>query len=273
MCRSKNRLSMKTFVLLILLYMPFLQLSAQEVIYGGRESDPYHLDLLKLALSYSPNTSYEVKRHEFMLPKQRAFMFLAENQAVDVLSGPSTKYNHEKFRPIPVPLFKGLKGWRLALISKNTPNIFENIRTKAQFTKLTPVQFHTWNSIKVLEFNNINVITGSQFRGLFKLIHKQRADYFPRSLLEVDQDLLRYPEFDVMLDSNILIKYPGATYFFVNKNNVVLAEKIEKGLKLAIQDGSFDRLFEQTFGDIIKRYNLENRQVIELENPFYYEVN
>jgi hypothetical protein len=36
---------------------------------------------------------------------------------------------------------------------------------------------------------------------------------------------------------------------------------------VALADGSFDLLFQQYFGEIIKRSNLEGRTVLELVNP------
>ena len=37
---------------------------------------------------------------------------------------------------------------------------------------------------------------------------------------------------------------------------------------MMLEDGSFDEIFNQYFGDIINKANLENRVKIELENPF-----
>lgn len=244
-------------------------LSAQEVVYGGRESDPYHLNLLKLALSYHNDKTYKVKQYDFPLPKQRAFVFLAENQRVDVLSASATAERLKNYRAIHVPLYKGLKGWRLAIINKKKPNLLQQVTNKQQLTLFQPVQFHSWIASKVLEHNDITVVKGSKFKGLFEMLDKNRADYLPRSILEVERDLLRYPKLQLMVDTHILIKYPSVTYFFVNKDNVGLAKNIEDGLEQAIKDGSFDRIFTQAFAKVIEQYHLKDRQIIELENPFY----
>ncbi|WP_111979324.1 transporter substrate-binding domain-containing protein [Algibacillus agarilyticus] len=251
--------------------MPIANLSAEVIIYGGKESEPYHLDLLKLALSYNTDKRYQVYKHQEPLPKQRAFKFMEQNTGVDVLSGSATKERQAQYRAIHVPLYKGLKGWRLAIINQHTPDLFKQVKNIKQLAQLNPTQFHSWIASKVFKHNKINVATSSSFKGLFQMIDRKRADYLPRSLLEVEKDLARYPELNLTLDPYILIKYPSVSYFFVNKHNKTLANHIEQGLKKALKDGNFDRLFNQTFGKVIKQYNLENRNVIELENPFYYD--
>lgn len=48
-----------------------------------------------------------------------------------------------------------------------------------------------------------------------------------------------------------------------------LASILEEGLLSAVKDGSFERLFKQRFGGVIKRAHLEKRTVIELEHPTF----
>ena len=66
-----------------------------------------------------------------------------------------------------------------------------------------------------------------------------------------------------------MLYYPTAEYFFVNRDNVALAERIERGLRRALADGSFDRLFREhpvnatAFG----KSNILKRRIIRLDNP------
>lgn len=245
--------------------------SAQQVVYGGKESDPYHLNLLKHALSYHKEKNYQVNQYEYLLPKQRAFVFLRENDGVHVLSGSATQSRLTDYRAIYFPLYKGLKGWRLAIINQNTPELLKPVTNKQMLQALHPVQFHSWISAEIFEHNDITVVKGSSFKGLFEMLEKNRADYLPRSILEVEQDLSRYPELTLMVDPYLLIKYPSVVYFYVNKNNTELAKHISDGLEKSLKDGSFDRIFNESFGAVIEKYNLKKRQVISLDNPFHID--
>ena len=61
--------------------------------------------------------------------------------------------------------------------------------------------------------------------------------------------------------------YKRQIYYFVNKKDAALAQAIETGLNKAQADGSFDVLFLERFGEVIKRANLRGRTAIALNNP------
>ena len=94
------------------------------------------------------------------------------------------------------------------------------------------------------------------------------ADFFPRSVLEITREKKRHADLtELMVEPNILVKYPSAVYFFVNKENQELANQIEKGFEKSIADGSFAKLFNQYFGTALEELNLDKRRVFVLENP------
>jgi hypothetical protein len=53
----------------------------------------------------------------------------------------------------------------------------------------------------------------------------------------------------------------------VNRKNTKLAKDISEGLERAIADGSFDKVFQQYFGERLRKAHLGTRTVIELRNP------
>jgi hypothetical protein len=61
--------------------------------------------------------------------------------------------------------------------------------------------------------------------------------------------------------------FPFPIYFWVNKDNQALAQRIEHGLTLALADGSFRKLFETYHAKEIAALAEEKRQVIRLNNP------
>ena len=103
--------------------------------------------------------------------------------------------------------------------------------------------------------------------GLFKMLSKQRIDYFPRSVLEIWEEADQHAEEGLVVEASIVLQYPAAIYFFVNKKNQALARRLEEGLRRAIADGSFDALFFERFGEVIRRARLAARTRFDLENP------
>jgi hypothetical protein len=52
----------------------------------------------------------------------------------------------------------------------------------------------------------------------------------------------------------------------VSKKNQKLHDLVELGLHRAIEDGSFDRLFDQYFSDVITQSNLHKRKIFKIPN-------
>ncbi len=55
---------------------------------------------------------------------------------------------------------------------------------------------------------------------------------------------------------------------FVNKHKPELARRIEKGLTLAIENGTFSNLFNQYYAETLEKIDFKHRRIIKLENPY-----
>jgi hypothetical protein len=56
-------------------------------------------------------------------------------------------------------------------------------------------------------------------------------------------------------------------YFFVAPSRPKLAADLQRGLEAVLANGSFDKLFRQTFGSLLDQHNVAARQVLQLHNP------
>lgn len=260
---------MKRFALsIILLLLPTLKtIASTPVVVPGIEREDYFISMLELALSYHPDKQYQVEFIDYDVPKLRAFRLIESKQGIDLIAAGATNARQKTLRSIKIPLLKGLFGWRAALVHRDNLNLLHNAKTDAQFKRLTAGQLLTWSDVKILESNGIKVVKGAHYRGLFSMLSKHRFDYFPRSILEVKSEYRENRHLDLAIEPNILLHYPTAYYFYVNQQNIELAEDLRIGLELAISDGKFEALFQQNFGQIIQSFKIQNRRVIELHNP------
>jgi hypothetical protein len=123
-----------------------------------------------------------------------------------------------------------------------------------------------WTSTEILKNNNLPVVVVNRSTVLFSMLKAKRFDYISRNMFEAweEEELFRGDGF--VIERALLLHSGVPYYFFVSKNNTALAERIERGLKLAIADGSFDDLFFSTQG--FKRGSEEikagKRRLIEL---------
>ncbi|MDF3012377.1 MAG: hypothetical protein K0Q78_581 [Cellvibrio sp.] len=167
------------------------------------------------------------------------------------------KEREQQLRPIRIPLFKGLFGYRVLLIRKQEQTRFDQVKTIQDLEKFLGGQGTHWPDTLILQANGLRVTTAETTESLFRMIHAKRFDYFPRGISEAWFELIQRNDADLAVEENILLHYPTAIYFFVNKENEALAQRIEKGMETLIDNGKFDQFF----------YN-HPRVSSELKNPY-----
>lgn len=171
--------------------------------------------------------------------------------------------------PIYIDPRKGILGYRVFLIREKDQPRFSKIKTLEDLKALTVGQGQDWMDIQVFEHNGVEVVTGSDYEGLFKMLINERFDYFSRGIGEIftEYEDRRTALPALGIESELLIYYPWPYFYYVNPNEERIAKRIEAGLKLMLKDGSLDQLFEKYNAAVIKKANLKNRRIIMLENP------
>ncbi len=230
-----------------------------------RES--YFINLLTLVLEKSGVPHKRVPVNLTPLTENRSIHYLQSGTyTIHWLN--TSKQLEQKLLPVRIPLFKGLIGWRLLLIRNSDVDLFKSVKTVEDLKKFRFLQGDDWPDTPVLMDNGFNLVTSSDFATLSKMLGRGRGDVFPRSIIEVWEELDYYADLNVTIENNLVLHYPAAYYFFVAPGNTALRDAVEKGLNIAVRDGSFDILFTQYFGDVITRANLSQRKVISLPNPY-----
>lgn len=168
---------------------------------------------------------------------------------------------------IPVPIAKGLLGWRVCLVRPDNAARFVTISSLAEWQEsgLRIGQLQTWPDAALLRSNDLKVEETALYGNLFKMLHRGRFDCFLRSVIEVEDELSKHP--DLVIEPHLVFHYPLPLLYFVSPARPELARRIELGLQRARERGDYDRIFEEGVGGIIRRLGLDRRTVIELHNP------
>ena len=225
----------------------------------------YPIRLLKHALEKT-GVSFALVPNEERMLQGRALRSLHEGNALSVVWSMTNKEREMEFRPIRIPIYKGLIGWRLLMIRKESQPVFSDIQTLADLQHLIAGQGHDWPDTAILKDNGISVTSPSDYDSLFRLLNKGRVNFVPRSIVEIWDEEKRYKPMGLSVENSLLLRYPAAAYYFVAKDNEALANLIQKGLELSIQDGSFDKLFYAHHQAAIELANIPKRRVLELHN-------
>lgn len=226
----------------------------------------YYSQLLTLCLTKS-GKAYQPEPTRFHVEQERGLQLVEFNRGLEVIWTFTTPTREEKLMPIRIPIDRGLFGWRVFLIKESDQPLFDAIENPEQLARLRAGQGHDWPDTDILKANHFFVSGSTTYEGLFDMLARNHIQYFPRSLLEIELELNSHPNHGLAIESHLVLHYPTALYFFVNKKNTELAADIEKGLRIAIEDGSFKKLFDHHFNDTIRRSDLSKRKIISINNP------
>jgi len=132
--------------------------------------------------------------------------------------------------PIRIPLLKGLLGYRVMVVRRADEQKIAAIENLSELKALTAVQGFGWVDVQILEANHFKVEASAWYQSIYKSLAAGYYDYYPRSILEAWSELDQRPNPALVIDKKHLLYYPTAIYFFVNKNNGKLAERLSYGL-------------------------------------------
>ena len=256
---------------LLLLLGSTLCLAVEEIHYPTLPSahDPngvYILAALKLGLQKS-GKSYRLVPESPMLQSRAILEAASSTGHIDLMWTMTTTEREARLLPVRIPVDKGLIGWRLPLLRTDQAELLEKAETVADLRRWWAGQGHDWPDTVILQGNGLPVQTSDSYDTLFTMLQGGRFDYFPRSIMEIWNDIASRPGQPLVVDKHIVLHYPAAFYFFVSPRRPQLAKDLQAGLEKAIADGSFEALFQAHLGPFIERAQLRQRRVIVLRNP------
>ena len=233
--------------------------------WADTERAPYGVALLKLAFAKAGVCHTLVYSEQSMKQARAVYELERDSGKLDIMITMTSPEREAALLGVPVPLTKGLLGWRIALVRKERLHQFAAVREAGQLKQFVAGQGHDWPDTAILRGNGLPVEVSSTYDGMFKMLEAGRIDYFPRAVQQVFAEQDAHPALAV--EPHIALRYPTDAYFFVNRRNTRLAADVRRGLERAVADGSFDQLFYSYFATQIAAAGLEGRRIIALPNP------
>lgn len=229
------------------------------------ERGEYGQALLELALAKAGGR-YRVEISPTRMQQNRALVELQSGSGrIDIVGTMTSAEREQALLPVRIPMTRGLIGWRIGLVRADHRDLLRDVRTVDDLKRYTAAQGHDWPDLRILRHSGLKVHPVAVYSGLFGMLNAGRIDWAPRSANEIWAEAARHPE--LAIDPHIVIHYPTADYFFVNRNNPALAEAVRTGLEAALADGSFEQLFYLHYGRLLRNARFEQRLVIHLPNP------
>ncbi len=231
----------------------------------------YPEELLKLAFQKTEATDgkVEIKFYPFITGRNRSRAIVMNKLGLDVIWSASNHQRELQLLAVKFNLYQGISEYKILLIRKEDQQKFSKIKTLADLRNFKAGTGTHWQDTQVLAFNEMPFVTSWEYESMFKMLVAKRFDYMVRSSQEIWSELNRYPELPIMAEQTLLLHYRQPFYYFVHKENTVLADRILRGLNLAQADGSLNALLNSVpgFSMATEEINNKQRMMLELEDP------
>lgn len=217
---------------------------SQTASHDINHEDYYFTQLLQLVLDKTELRYGKAKLVE--LPSRRVDKRLrAELLAgnIDVLWSPTSAELEAELVAVRVSLLKELNNYRLLLIRPESQAQFSQVKTLDDLRQFKGGIGAQWVDADIMAANGLPLVRAVGYGKLFKMLAAKRFDYFSRGLYQIQTEVNFYPNLQLAVEKELMLHYSNPVYFFVSKQNNVLAERLTLGLELAQRDGSFDALF------------------------------
>lgn len=180
-----------------------------------------------------------------------------------------------RLRMIPIPLDRGMLGYRVNFVLRSQQDKLAHVRTAADLAAFTIGQNVGWMDTAIyraagIPTKDVKDWANGEFAqpmeagyiDLFPLGLEETLDYFLKHVQE------RYPQLTV--DSHILVHYPWFRFVWVSPkaDADALYEALQRGFDILVANGRFLEIWN-SHNRRLPAHEFVRRTVIEIPNPFY----
>lgn len=200
----------------------------------------YYTELLQKVLTKAAN-GRPVPRllPTLQMEQDRAVKELVHGRTIDIVWMGADQKRNSSLRAIPIPLERGLMGYRQFIIHRSRVADFDRVKNLDDLKHFTACQGTHWPDTDILRAAALTVKTSTGYENLFKQLAAGRCDYFPRGFheirIEMSKRAAEFPE--LIAYEPLILHYPFAIYFYVRQDNEALANWIQQGLEKMIGEG------------------------------------
>ncbi len=233
----------------------------------------YEREILEAALNATKASHGQWQLQEsltdYPLAADEASVFRSKGFDIFGTVAGNAKLANEKKILIPLPLMKGLLGYRILIIRAADKEKFAAIKSAQQLQQLRMGIPSTWADAELFRHNGYKVEEKGSFDDLFTRLENNEFDYVTFGANEVTGvfNERAAKSGKLIVDSSLLVFYPFPLVFYVNPDNKALAARVTEGLQIISANGELDKIFNRYFAADLAAVNLPARAMIKLKNP------
>ena len=241
---------------------------------GGEDQRlTYYWSLLKSALEVTTPKwgAYALAPSPVLMNADRSQVLLADSKTISLLVRTTSNERETLLRPVLIPLDKGLTGYRLFLIQKPTQAKLNAVRSLEDLRAFSIGQGQNWVDTAILRHAGLKVQAGANYPSLFKMLQGGRFELFSRGVNEISKEFQVGQETnrELAIEQQLMLYYPLPRYFFFARTaeGERLAQRVEEGLHLLIENGQFDRQYKAFKHLVLADLQLSGRRLFRIANP------
>lgn len=233
----------------------------------------YEREILDAALKATESAkgpySIEESRTDYPLAEEEASVFRSKGFDIFGTVAGNQKLADEQKILIPLPLMKGILGYRILIVRKADAQKFAAIKSADELKKLRMGIPSTWADAGLFRHNGYPVVEKGSFDDLFQRLENNEFDYVTFGANEVTGVFTERAAKSgkLIIEPSLLVYYPFPLVFYVNPQQPALADRITDGVKTISANGALDKIFNRYYGEVLGQLNLAKRTRITLENP------
>jgi ABC-type amino acid transport substrate-binding protein len=230
----------------------------------------FQIELLELVLSKLNDRSFGIEKKYFSSQDEVEKALATKKLDIAILPN-QQKEKNRPIKYIPYPLRRGLLGYRILLLS-NSDTTTSKKQSFLDFMRNKKGGFvSSWEDYDIHKNNAMNIKSYASYDKMMADLANGKINFVSRSVLEIADELRKIkkqnPKSDVAIEKYWLIYYPFAEFFYINSNDKILGDELEKAFSKILKDGSWDKLLTKWFAVSFKDLALKKRKLINWENP------
>jgi len=220
---------------------------------------------------------YEITASSFFVERGRLPVELIMGVRVNVAVVPPKKEMEGFAIRVPIPVDRGIGSYRIGIVEKSNIDRFKDVAKLDQLKRYSHGVVKQWTTARTMEKNGFNVVYGINKRKLAYMVAAHRFDLFPRGVNEIFIEVAEYQkEFpSLVVEPHVAVFTYLPNYYYVSPKNPTLAIRIENGMRQMVKSGQYKKMFDQRYGQALRKSRLSERIIFQIPNPNipteYYE--
>lgn len=261
------------FLLCLLLMLSMVAQAQLHVRISDSRTSNIYLDALVWLMDKS-GKEYRLTDTDHPVSSQQRKAIMLQKKEIDVMYAGYTAALAQQLSAIRIPITRGLIGHRLLVVHDQALPRYQDIKTLTALQQHPALLGFGWPEAALFRANRMSVIERI-YDEIFAAVNNGHRGFFARGVLEVYGELADRPAMNnLMVEPNILLRYPSAVFFFVHPDNLELEQALKEGFNKGYVDGSYAQFLysHPLVRQAQQQYQLDQRQMIELNNDAFADI-